>query len=82
MPIRKNFNFDDETAYTIEEIAKNKNITQTETIKKAIELLKKEYKREKRLEVLDKLAGSLTGKIGNLDAKEARIQYISEKYGY
>ncbi len=82
MTIRKNFNFDNETAHTIEEIAKSEGITQTQTVKKAIELLKKEYKKQKRLEALERLVGSLTGKIGNIDAKEARKKYLLEKYGY
>ena len=82
MTIRKNFIFDEETARDIEDIAKEDNITQTEVMKKAIKLLKQEKKRKKRLEALDKLAGSLTGKIGNIDVKEAKAQYIMEKYGY
>ncbi len=82
MTVRKNFIFDEETARTIEEIAKEKGLTQTKIVKDAIELLKKEYKKQKRLEALEKLAGSLTGKIGNIDAKEAKKQYLLEKYGY
>ena len=82
MTIRKNFLFDEETARKLERLAKNKNKTQTEIVKKAIDLLEKEEKKKLRLEALDKLAGSLTGKIGNIDAKEAKAQYIMEKYGY
>jgi len=37
---------------------------------------------KKKLEALERLAGSLTGKIGNVDAKEARNAYVLEKYGY
>ncbi len=82
MTIRKNFNFDEETVQKLEKLAKNAKITQTETVKKAIDLLEREEKKKMRLEALKKLAGSLTGKIGNIDAKEAKAQYIMEKYGY
>jgi len=37
---------------------------------------------KKKLEALERLAGSLTGKIGDVDAKKARDAYVSEKYGY
>ena len=38
MTVRKNFIFDEETARTIEEIAKEKGLTQTKIVKDAIEL--------------------------------------------
>ncbi len=82
MTVRKNFIFDDETAHTLEQIAKEEGITQTEAVKRAIKRLKDEYKRKKRLEALEKLAGSLTGKIGDIDVKKARRDYLMEKYGY
>ncbi len=82
MTVRKNFVFDEATAHTLEEIAKEEGITQTEAVKRAIEELQEKQKRKKRLEALEKLAGSLTGKIGNIDAKEAKKAYILEKYGY
>ena len=82
MTIRKNFNFDEETAQKLERLAKNANKTQTEMVKKAIDLLDREEKKKMRLEALEKLAGSLTGKIGDIDIKEAKSQYIMEKYGY
>ncbi len=82
MTIRKNFNFDEETAQKLERLAKNAKKTQTEMVKKAIDLLEREEKKKMRLEALEKLAGSLTGKIGDIDIKEAKSQYIMEKYGY
>ena len=82
MTVRKNFVFDDETAHTLEEIAREAGISQTEVVKRGIAELREKQKREKRLEALEKLAGSLTGKIGNIDAKEAKKEYILEKYGY
>ncbi len=82
MTVRKNFVFDEKTAHTIEEIAKEEGITQTEAVKRAVEALEQKYKKKKKLEALHKLAGSLTGKIGDIDIKEARMEYIREKYGY
>jgi len=82
MTIRKNFLFDEEIAKQLEEIAKLKGQTQTQTIQ---DFIKDEYKKisaKKKLAILDEIAGSLTGKIGNINAKEARVQYVSEKYGY
>jgi len=82
MTIRKNFLFDEEVAKHLEEIAKLKGQTQTQTIQ---DFIKEEYKKisaKKKLAILDEMAGSLTGKIGNINAKEARVQYVSEKYGY
>ena len=74
MTVRKNFNFDDETAHTIEEIAKSEGITQTQTVKKAIELLKREYKKQKRLEALERLKNSPSANIGDIDLRQIRIE--------
>lgn len=82
MTVRKNFNFDEETAHDIEMIAQEEGITQTEAVKRAIQELKQKQKRKKRLEALDSLVGSLNGKIGNIDAKQAKIEYLKEKYAY
>ena len=82
MTIRKNFLFDEEIAKHLEEIAKLKGQTQTQTVQ---EFIQNEYKKitaKKKLAILDEIAGSLTGKIGNIDAKEARIAQAMEKYGY
>jgi len=82
MTIRKNFLFDEEIARHLEEIAKLKGQTQTQTVQEFIQNEYKKISAKKKLAILDEIAGSLTGKIGNIDAKEARVQYISEKYGY
>ncbi len=74
MTVRKNFNFDDETAHTIEEIAKSEGITQTQTVKKAIELLKREHKKQKRLEALERLKNSPSANIGDIDLRQIRIE--------
>jgi predicted DNA-binding protein len=82
MTIRKNFNFDEEIARYLEEKAKRESKTQTQYLEELIEKDLREEKRAKRLEALDRLAGSLTGKIGDIDIKEARSTYLAEKYGY
>ena len=75
MTIRKNFNFDEETAHDIEEMAKEENITQTEVMKQAVKLLKQEKKRKKRLEALEKLAGSVPpGSLVDVDIRKARVE--------
>ena len=82
MTVRKNFNFDEETAKHLEEIAKFKGQTQTQTVQEFVQNEYKKFSAKKKLEILDEMAGSLTGKIGNIAAKEARVKYVSEKYGY
>jgi predicted DNA-binding protein len=82
MTIRKNFNFNEETARHLEEKAKREAKTQTQYLEELIEKDLREEKRAKRLEALDRLAGSLSGKIGDIDIKEARGAYLAEKYGY
>jgi len=82
MTIRKNFLFDEEVARHLEEIAKLKGQTQTQTVQEFIQNEYKKISAKKKLAILDEMAGSLTGKIGNIDAKEARVKYVSEKYGY
>ncbi len=75
MTIRKNFNFDEETAHDIEEMAKEEGITQTELMKQAVKLLKQEKKRKKRLEALEKLAGSVPpGSLVDVDIRKARVE--------
>ena len=75
MTVRKNFVFDDETAHTLEQIAKEEGITQTEAVKRAIEALREQYKRKKRLEALEKLAGSVPpGSLVDVDVRQVRIE--------
>jgi len=82
MTVRKNFNFDEETAKHLEELAKIKGKTQTEVVKEAVEKVYKEVDTKRKLAILDEIAGSLSGKIGDIDIKEARRTYLEEKYGY
>lgn len=75
MAVRKNFVFDDETARTLEEIAKEAGISQTEAVKRGIAELKEKRKREKRLEALEKLAGSVPpGSLVDIDMRQVRIE--------
>ena len=75
MTVRKNFVFDDETARTLEEIAKEAGISQTEAVKQGIAELKEKRKREKRLEALEKLAGSVPpGSLVDIDMRQVRIE--------
>ena len=82
MTIRKNFLFDEEIAKHLEEIAKLKGQTQTQTVQEFIQNEYKKISAKKKLAILDEMAGSLTGKIGNIDAKDVRVKYVSEKHGY
>ncbi len=82
MTIRKNFLFEQKVARHLEEIAKAEGKTQTRIAQEAIEERYKQIHIKKKLEALERLAGSLTGKIGDMDARKARDAYISDKYGY
>jgi len=82
MTIRKNFNFDEETARYLEERAKEKAKTQTKLIEELLAKDRQERLRAKKLEALKKLKGSLSGMIGDIDIKKARTEYLTEKYGY
>jgi len=74
MTVRKNFIFDEETAKQLEELAKEEGKTQTQITQEALEMYIKEKKKEKKLQALERLKGSLTGKIGDFDLKEVRIE--------
>jgi len=80
--VRKNFNFDEETAKHLEELAAMEGKTQTEMVQEAIEQIYRDKERERKLAALDSIIGILDGKIGDIDAKEARRAYVVEKYGY
>lgn len=80
MTVRKNFLFDDDVAKHLEEIAKAEGKTQTQIAQEAIEAKYKETQKQIKLDALDRIKGSFNGKIGNIDAKEARIAHILEKY--
>ena len=75
MTVRKNFVFDEKTAHTIEEIAKEEGITQTEAVKRAVEALEQKYKKRKKLEALERLAGCVPpGSLVDVDAKEVLVE--------
>jgi len=81
MTIRKNFLFEQKVAEYLEEIAKAEGKTQTQIAQEAIKERYKQIQMKKKLEALERLAGSLTGKIGDIDVKEVRNAYVSDKYG-
>ena len=72
MTIRKNFHFDESVAKHLEEIAKTEGKTQTQVTQEAIEEKYKQISIKKKLEALDRLAGSFTGLLGDVDIKEIR----------
>ena len=82
MTIRKNFNFKEETVRQLEELARLNEKTQTQILHEALEEMYKKIRIKKKLEALDALSGSLTGKIGDIDIKEERGAYLAKKYGY
>ena len=82
MTVRKNFLFRDEVARHLEEIARREGKTQTQVVQEAIETTYGKSEKERRLEALEALTGRLTGKIGDIDLKKERAEYLAEKYGY
>lgn len=74
MTIRKNFNFNEETAKHLEEKAKREAKTQTQYIEDLIEKDIQEEKRAKRLAALEKLRNSPAANIGDIDIREMRIE--------
>ncbi|CAA6799100.1 MAG: Unknown protein [uncultured Sulfurovum sp.] len=75
MTVRKNFNFDEETANKIEQIAIEEGMSQTEMVKKSIEFFTKEKKKQKRLKALKALSGSVpVGSLVDVDVKQIRIE--------
>jgi len=74
MTIRKNFNFNEETAKHLEEKAKREAKTQTQYLEELIEKDIQEEKRAKRLAALEKLKNSPAANIGDIDIREMRIE--------
>jgi predicted DNA-binding protein len=75
MTIRKNFNFNEETARHLEEKAKRDAKTQTQYLEELIEKDLKEEKRQKRLKALEALAGSVpAGILVDVDIRQIRIE--------
>jgi hypothetical protein len=74
MTIRKNFNFKVENARYLERRAKEEAKTQTQLLEELLEKDRREKLKAKKLEVLEELKGSLSGKIGDVDLKQIRIE--------
>ena len=75
MTVRKNFNFDEETARHLEEKAKRESKTQTQYLEELIEKDMQEEKRAKRLKALEALAGSApAGSLVDVDIRQIRIE--------
>ena len=67
------FYFNKEIVKYLEEKAKREGKTQTQYLEKLIEKDLKEEKKAKRLDALEKLKGCATGKIGDIDLRQVRI---------
>ena len=74
MTIRKNFNFQEENAKYLEQRAEEEAKTQTQLLEELLEKDRKEKIKAKKLEALKRLKGSLSGKIGDVDLKEIRLE--------
>ena len=75
MAIRKNFNFNEETAKYLEEKAKSEAKTQTQYLEELIEKDLREEKRKKRLKALESLAGCVpAGSFVDVDIRQIRIE--------
>ncbi len=82
MTIRKNFLFEEEVAKHLEELAKVEGKTQTQIVQEMTEERYGQIRKKKKLEALEALKGSLSGMIGDVDIKKARMDYLTEKHGY
>ena len=74
MTIRKNFNFQEENAKYLEQRAEEEAKTQTQLLEELLEKDRKEKIKAKKLEALNRLHGSLSGKIGDIDLQEIRLE--------
>jgi len=74
MTIRKNFNFDDEVAKHLEELARVEGKTQTQIVQEMTEERYRQIRQKKKLEALEKLRASANGQIGDIDLKQVRIE--------
>ena len=77
MTIRKNFLFDAKIAEHLETIALKENTTQTEVVRNMIEEKYEEISVQEKLVIIDKLAGSMNGLIGD----DVSIQSIKMEMG-
>lgn len=74
MTIRKNFVFDEDVANHLEELAMREGKTQTQIAQEAIEERYKSIEQEKKLTALKNLAGAFTGKIGEVNINDVRVE--------
>jgi len=74
MTIRKNFLFDEKIAKHLEEIAVMEGKTQTQAIQEAVEEKYKQISIKKKLTALDALAGTFSGMLTDVDAKDIRTE--------
>jgi len=81
MTIRKNFNFEQNVAEHLAEIAKLEGKTQTQITQEAIEERYKQISIKKKLAILDEINDSFHGLLTDVDAKSSRIEHAMEKYG-
>jgi len=77
MTIRKNFLLDAKIAEHLEKIAKIESTTQTNVIRNMIEEKYEEISIQEKLVIIDKLAGSMNGLIGD----DVSIQSIKMEMG-
>ena len=81
MTVRKNFNFRDEVAKHLEEIARYEGKTMTQVVEEAVEERYRQISKEQKLKILDEIADSFHGLLTDVDAKSARLEHVMEKYG-
>lgn len=74
MTVRKNFNFDDEVAKHLEELAQMEGKTQTDVVQEAVEMKYRKAEVQKKLDALDALTDSFHGLLTDVDAKKVRIE--------
>jgi hypothetical protein len=79
--VRKNFNFDEETAKHLEELAAMEGKTQTEVVKEALEARYRVLSAKQKLAILDEVQDTFHGLLTDVDAKASRIEHAIEKYG-
>jgi len=61
MTVRKNFTFSDETARSLEALAKKRGQKQSQLVAELIQKELREQEKQKRLEMIENLSGTFTG---------------------
>jgi hypothetical protein len=74
MTVRKNFNFRDEVAKHLEEIARYEGKTMTQVVEEAVEERYRRFDQQKRKQAFNEFIGVLNGQIGDIDLKEIRME--------